>query len=51
VERGVGYADEELGDLHGGQGALDAVRDPDGEGGYGVVCVLGIVSQLNMVRQ
>ena len=32
--------DDELGDLHGGEGALDALRDADGERGEGVVDVL-----------
>lgn len=37
---GVVDADYELGDLEGGEGLLDGLGDADGEGGYGVVCVL-----------
>jgi hypothetical protein len=40
VQGREGDADEELTDLHGGEGALDAGRDADGEGGEGVVDVL-----------
>ena len=37
---GVVDADYELRDLEGGEGLLDGFGDADGEGGYGVVCIL-----------
>jgi hypothetical protein len=40
VDHGVGCADEELGNLQGGQGALDRGRDANVEGSDGVVGVL-----------
>lgn len=39
VERGQGAADDELGDLHRGQGLLEPLRDPDLEAAERVVAV------------
>ncbi len=40
VGGGVVDTDDELHDLHGGEGLLDGFWDADAEGGYGIVGVL-----------